>query len=95
MFVFDFDYRDTYIVCIGDCLTSVFAGFVIFAIIGYMAHDLGMPIDKVASEGKTYITVIYCLRNYCLKYVVWGLTKSYCLKDVICVQKLKQNVEYK
>jgi solute carrier family 6 amino acid transporter-like protein 5/7/9/14 len=34
-----------------DCLTSVFAGFVIFAIIGYMAHELHAPVEKVATEG--------------------------------------------
>jgi hypothetical protein len=34
-----------------DCVTSVFAGLVIFAIIGYMAHELGVKLDEVASEG--------------------------------------------
>lgn len=34
-----------------DCVTSVFAGLVIFAIIGYMANELGVKLDEVASEG--------------------------------------------
>ena len=44
-------YRDSIIVAAGDCLTSIFAGVVIFAIIGYMAHELGVPIDQVATQG--------------------------------------------
>ena len=38
-------------VSVMDCVTSVFAGLVIFAIIGYMAHELGVKLDEVASEG--------------------------------------------
>lgn len=39
-------------VSIGNCLTSFFAGFVIFGIIGFMAHELGLPVEKVAVQGK-------------------------------------------
>ena len=46
--------RDAIIVSVLDCLTSVFAGLVIFSIIGYMAATLQVDIDKVASEGKAF-----------------------------------------
>lgn len=48
MILFD---RDSLIVGIGNICTSIFAGFVIFSIIGYLAHDLQMPIDKVVDQG--------------------------------------------
>lgn len=48
---FPFLYSDAIVVSVMDCVTSVFAGLVIFAIIGYMAHELGVKLDEVASEG--------------------------------------------
>ncbi|KAI0240679.1 Sodium- and chloride-dependent glycine transporter 1 [Lamellibrachia satsuma] len=51
--------KDAYIVAIGDCITSVFAGFVIFSIIGYMAHELGVDVDQVADEGAGLAFIIY------------------------------------
>ncbi|XP_076065864.1 sodium- and chloride-dependent glycine transporter 1-like isoform X1 [Oratosquilla oratoria] len=52
-------YRDAFIVSIGNCLTSFFAGFVIFGIIGFMAHELGLPVDKVAVQGAGLAFVAY------------------------------------
>jgi len=46
-------FRDAVIVGLGNCLTSFFAGFVIFGIIGYMAHELGVKVEDVAAQGKS------------------------------------------
>jgi len=44
-------YRDTLIVVVLDALTSIFAGFAIFSIIGYLAHTLSKSVDNVVQSG--------------------------------------------
>ena len=38
---------------IGNCLTSFFAGFVIFSLLGFLAHELNTSVDKVAESGMS------------------------------------------
>nr|XP_034318381.1 sodium- and chloride-dependent glycine transporter 1 isoform X1 [Crassostrea gigas] len=52
-------FKDSLIVGIGNICTSIFAGFVIFSIIGYLAHDLQMPIDKVVDQGAGLAFIVY------------------------------------
>ena len=44
-------FRDTVIVCIGDFFTCIFAGFVIFSYLGFMAGKQSTTVDKVAQSG--------------------------------------------
>ena len=48
-------YRDAIMIAFGNCCTSVFAGFVIFGIIGFMAHELGMEVKDVVDQGTRNI----------------------------------------
>lgn len=52
-------YRDAIIVAVGNCVTSVFAGFVIFGIIGYMAYELDKPIQEVVTHGPGLAFIAY------------------------------------
>ena len=44
-------FRDAIVLPIIDCLTSWFAGCVIFVNLGYMAHSSGLGIGEVISQG--------------------------------------------
>jgi len=51
--------RDTLIVCFGNCFTSVFAGFAIFSILGFLAKELGVPVKDVVQGGSGLAFVAY------------------------------------
>lgn len=52
-------YRDTLIVTLGDCLTSFFAGFVIFAVLGYMANEQGVQVPDVVTSGSGLMFIVF------------------------------------
>ncbi|KAK2715140.1 sodium- and chloride-dependent glycine transporter 1-like isoform X2 [Artemia franciscana] len=52
-------FRDSLIIATGNVLTAFFAGFVIFGIMGFMAHELGKPVDTVATEGAGLAFIAY------------------------------------
>ena len=44
--------RDAILVTLLNCGTSVFAGFVVFGIIGFMAEQLSLDVKDVAVKGE-------------------------------------------
>ncbi|XP_071094834.1 sodium- and chloride-dependent glycine transporter 2-like [Haliotis cracherodii] len=51
--------RTTIVVTVVGGLTSVFAGFVVFATVGFLAHSLHQPIDDVVTSGPGIGFIIY------------------------------------
>jgi len=51
--------RDTMVVCIGNCMTSFIAGFAIFSVLGFMANEIGLSVDQVATDGTGLAFVAY------------------------------------
>lgn len=51
--------RDSLFVSLGNCMTSIFGGFVIFSYLGYMAGQLKTDVSKVAADGPGLVFVIY------------------------------------
>ena len=45
-------YRDSILVPLINCATSLFSGLAIFSVLGYMAFLKGVSVDDVADSGK-------------------------------------------
>ena len=52
-------YRDAIIISIVDTFTSLLAGFTIFAILGNLASELGVPVSKVIDSGVGLAFISY------------------------------------
>jgi len=52
-------YRDAVMIPIINCATSFYGGFAIFSVLGYMAFQKGVTVDKVAAGGPGLVFVAY------------------------------------
>ncbi|XP_063978834.1 sodium- and chloride-dependent glycine transporter 1-like isoform X2 [Diachasmimorpha longicaudata] len=52
-------YKDSLIVAVSNIGTSFFAGLVIFSVIGFLAHELGVPVASVVDQGAGLAFIVY------------------------------------
>ncbi|CAF1272957.1 unnamed protein product [Rotaria sp. Silwood1] len=51
--------KDCIVVTVCDCFTSVFAGFAVFSVLGFMSFKTGLPVEKVAQIGPGLAFIAY------------------------------------
>lgn len=66
-----FHTRDCIIIAVANSSTSLYAGFAIFSVLGFMAQEQGVGIEHVAESGKgrptswyVYFQVIWQCKNW-------------------------------
>ncbi|XP_061683674.1 sodium- and chloride-dependent GABA transporter 3-like [Syngnathoides biaculeatus] len=52
-------YKDCLLLCLLNSCTSVVAGFAVFSVLGFMAHEQGVPISQVAESGPGLAFIAY------------------------------------
>eukprot|EP00066_Takifugu_rubripes_P022393 XP_011611659.1 PREDICTED: sodium- and chloride-dependent GABA transporter 2-like [Takifugu rubripes] len=52
-------YRDCLALCFLNSATSIFAGFAVFSVLGFMAHGLDLPLSEVAVSGPGLAFIAY------------------------------------
>ncbi|XP_055959211.1 sodium- and chloride-dependent glycine transporter 1-like [Patella vulgata] len=51
--------RDAIMIPVINCLTSFYAGFVVFSVLGYMAHERQLPVANVTQGGAGLAFIVY------------------------------------
>jgi neurotransmitter:Na+ symporter, NSS family len=70
---------DAYITSISNSAISLFAGFVVFAVLGYMATSTGVGIDEVATAGPGLAFVVFPQALALLPWGAWFFAASFFL----------------
>ncbi|XP_041832928.1 sodium- and chloride-dependent GABA transporter 2-like [Melanotaenia boesemani] len=52
-------YRDCLALCCLNSATSIFAGFVVFSVLGFMANDLEIPVSEISASGPGLAFIAY------------------------------------
>uniref|UniRef100_A0A3Q0SWA7 Zgc:158427 n=1 Tax=Amphilophus citrinellus TaxID=61819 RepID=A0A3Q0SWA7_AMPCI len=52
-------YNDCLMLCLLNSVTSIVAGFAVFSVLGFMAHEQGVPIAEVAESGPGLAFIAY------------------------------------
>ncbi|XP_038564710.1 sodium- and chloride-dependent GABA transporter 2-like [Micropterus salmoides] len=52
-------YRDCFYLCLLNSATSLFAGFAIFSVLGFMTYEQGVDISEVAESGPGLAFIVY------------------------------------
>ncbi|XP_051266886.1 sodium- and chloride-dependent GABA transporter 3-like isoform X7 [Dicentrarchus labrax] len=52
-------YKDCFCLCLLNSGTSFVAGFVVFSVLGFMAHEQGVTVDNVAESGPGLAFIVY------------------------------------
>ena len=51
--------RNSIVIVVCNSLTSIYAGFAIFSVIGFMAHSINKPINEATDQGVGLAFVAY------------------------------------
>ena len=44
-------FRDAILIPVINCMTSFFAGFVVFSVVGFLAYTADLPVSEVITSG--------------------------------------------
>ncbi|XP_019947904.2 sodium- and chloride-dependent betaine transporter-like [Paralichthys olivaceus] len=54
-------YRDCMVLCCVTCATSIFAGFIVFSVLGFISHTQNVPLEEIVNAGPTLIFISFPL----------------------------------